>query len=619
MAELEEEDYTKQFDLRLWLRILKLALVHKCYLYPLAAVAMVLGVAESLFTLVMRNVIDAVVAHGKEAELWPYAWQYGSLVVLLVLCIWGFILLAGSISTGLSYTLRRDAFRKLQELSPAYYDRRPVGWLMARMTSDCGKLSDLLAWGAMDLVWCTAVILAMVAIMLCLNWRLALLVLTVVPVLFLVSAWFKKQILQVARQVKKLNSRITASYNEGLMGVRTTKTMVREQQNLQDFSALTSGMARAAVRNALLSALYVPIVLVLASVGTGLALWRGGLDLMGGAISLGTLVAFMSYTRQFFEPVTQLASFLTNLQNAQASAERLLSLLDEEPEVKDSPQVLRAIAEQEQQGLRRGFAIDGRREGIKAIKFDNVSFAYNKGPLVLKNFNLTVRAGQTIALVGLTGGGKSTIVSLLSRFYEPTQGRILINGTDYRYRSLHWLQSNLGIVLQTPHLFNGTVMENIRYGRLQASDEEVIAAAKLVNADGFITALEQGYQTPVGEGGNKLAVGQKQLISFARAVLADPQLFVMDEATSSVDTETEQAIQRGLGRMLRGRMSFIIAHRLSTIRSADRILVIENGEIAESGTHHELIALQGHYYQLYTRQFVHEKEVEVLGAVAEEN
>jgi ATP-binding cassette subfamily B protein len=616
--QFEEEDYTSQLDLALWLRIFRLALAHKRYLFPLIAVSAVLGFTESLLTLVTRNVIDAVVAQGSRTNLLPFGLQYGGLILVMVFCIWAFILLAGRISTDMSYDIRRQAFRKLQELSFSYYDRRPVGWLMARLTSDCERLSDIMAWSMLDLVWCITIMTSISAIMFYMDWQLALIVLTVVPALFAISAWFKRQMLQIARTVKKLNSQITASYNEGIAGVRTTKTMVREDENLKEFTGLTSSMARASIHNAVTSALYMPIVLMLASIGTGLALWQGGLATIGGTLSLGTLVAFMSYTRQFFDPVTQMASVLTTLQTAQASGERLLSLLDEVPEIKDSPQVLKAIEEHQQQGPRRGIAIDGRRERIKYIEFRGVSFKYKDGPTVLKHFNLTVHAGETIALVGPTGGGKSTIVSLLCRFYEPTSGQILVNGVDYRYRSLHWLQSNLGIVLQTPHLFNGTVMDNIRYGRLEATDEEVVEAARLVNAHEFILGQEKGYQTPVGEGGGKLSVGQKQLVSFARAVLADPQLFVMDEATSSVDTQTEQLIQKGLEQMLQGRMSFVIAHRLSTIRSADKILVIEKGRVIESGNHGELIARQGHYHQLYTRQFVHEKEVEVLGVLAEE-
>ena len=330
-------------------------------------------------------------------------------------------------------------------------------------------------------------------------------------------------------------------------------------------------------------------------------------------MTLGTMVAFMQYAAFFYIPIQELAARFTELQAAQASAERLQSLLDTEPEIADSPEVRERIA----QHAGGPGAPDDHEAQITEIIFEHVSFGYAKGGEVLHDFNLTVTAGQSVALVGATGSGKSTIVSLLARFYEPTAGVIRINGRDYRERSLGWLQSQLGIVLQAPHLFSGTIRENIRYGRLSATDEEVTAAAQLVNADDFITQLDDGYATDVGEGGTRLSMGQKQLVSLARAVLANPQIFIMDEATSSIDTETERLIQDGIERLLTGRISFIIAHRLSTVRSADRILVIEKGRIVEGGTHAELIGQRGHYHQLYTRQFAREGQARILEHMGE--
>jgi ATP-binding cassette subfamily B protein len=432
------------------------------------------------------------------------------------------------------------------------------------------------------------------------------------------------------------------------MGVRTSKALVRERDNLAEFQVESSRMFQDSMRNALQSAVYLPLVMTLGSLGVGLALWRGGL-LVGQEISLGTMVAFMQYAALFAIPIQELAQRFTQLQAAQAAAERMQNLLDTEPEIADSPAVRACVAAHSraqsatrssaQSGLPRrpartehrgepasggadrearfsgtkdGIAEDGYPERIDRIAFRNVSFAYKKGENVLENFNLEVRSGQTIALVGATGSGKSTIVSLLSRFYEPTSGSILIDGVDYRERSLHWLQSNLGMVLQTPHLFSGSVRENIRYGRLTASDAEVEAAARRVHAHAFIETLEKGYDTDAGERGDRLSVGQKQLVSLARAVLADPQILIMDEATSSVDTETERRIQAGIEELLRGRISFLIAHRLSTIRSADRILVIDGGRLIEHGAHRELLAARGAYYRLYTNQKVEEEARAVL-------
>jgi ATP-binding cassette subfamily B protein len=433
-----------------------------------------------------------------------------------------------------------------------------------------------------------------------------------------VTLYFRKLLLASARDIRKQNSLITAGYNEAIAGVRTTKTLVREAENLREFGVLSGQMYGASVRNAVQSSLYMPVVFILGSVGTGLALWQGGAAALAGAMGLGTLVAFISYAGRFFDPITQFSHILGHALRAQASAERILDLLETEPEIKDAPAV-REVLEQRRRGQPGdGQADDGGPRQIGTVEFRDVSFAYADGKPVLQKFSLRVPAGHTVALVGPTGGGKTTIVSLLCRFYEPTGGEILLDGTDYRRRSLHWLQSNLGIVLQTPHLFSDTVCENIRYGRLDAPQEEVEYAARLVNAHEFIVKLENGYQTHVGQGGNRLSVGQRQLVSLARAVLANPQIFVMDEATSSVDTETEKLIQAALEKVLENRLSFVIAHRLSTIRRADLIVVIEEGSITEQGSHHELIAHKGHYYELYTRQFVHEREEQVLAKEGQE-
>jgi ATP-binding cassette subfamily B protein len=365
-------------------------------------------------------------------------------------------------------------------------------------------------------------------------------------------------------------------------------------------------MYGSSVLNMTQAAIYVPIVITLASLATGLALAIGGIDLLGGAISAGTLVAFMAYTRHFFDPVEQLGHWFAEMQMAQASAERILSLIEAEPEIRDSANVRHALASQRQLPAGRRFAADGGEAEIQHIELRHVSFAYNPDRPVLEDINLTVHRGETIAIVGPTGGGKSTLVNLICRFYEPTRGQVLIDGVDYRARSLHWLQSNLGMVLQNAHVFSGSILDNIRYGRLDASDREVHDAARLAGAHAFIEQMEHGYATEAGEGGSRLSAGQKQLVSFARAILADPQILVMDEATSSVDTETEQRIQQGLANVLDGRIAFVIAHRLSTIRNAHRIVVVDAARISETGTHDALMAARGHYYELYRQQSLQE-------------
>jgi len=428
------------------------------------------------------------------------------------------------------------------------------------------------------------------AVMCWMDARLAALVLAVVPALAWVSAFFGRRILRTARVVRKTNSRITASYNEGIAGVRTSKVFVRERENLADFRGLTGEMYSASVRNALYSALYLPAILALGSLATGIALAAGGFEVSAGRISIGTLIAFFLYARQFFEPIQQLANWFAEMQMAQASAERILGLIDTEPAIRDAT----------------GVAGQPHPARIGEIEFKQVSFAYETGKPVLEGLDLRIRPGETVALVGPTGGGKTTIVNLVCRFYEPTAGEIRLDGVDYRQRSLHWLQSHLGIVLQTPHLFGGTIADNIRYGKLDATPKEIEEAARLAGAHDFVVGLPKGYDAEVGEGGVRLSTGQKQLLSFARAVLAQPQILVMDEATSSVDTETERRIQEGLARVLKGRTSFVIAHRLSTVRAADRILVVERGRIVEQGAHPELLARRGRYHDLYTQQRLRE-------------
>ena len=473
---------------------------------------------------------------------------------------------------------------------------------MARMTSDCERLSNILAWGFLDLVWGMTMMLGIAVAMLVMNWKLALVVLAILPVLWWISVGFQRRILKSARAVRATNSRITGTYNEAIMGVLTSKAFVRESANQKEFETLTNTMYDKSVQNLTQSAIYIPIVVTLASLATGLALAIGGADLLAGAITAGTLVAFMAYTRHFFEPVEQLGHWFAEMQMAQASAERILSLVHAVPDIQDSESVVRAIGAQSDAPSRTTIAHDGGEREIRHIELDAVSFAYDPNKPVLKDVDLSVGKGETIAIVGPTGGGKSTLVNIISRFYEPTTGRVLINGEDYRNRSLHWLQSNIGMVLQNAHVFSGSILENIRYGNLAASDEDVFNAARRAGAHEFIMAFKDGYQTEAGEGGGRLSAGQKQLVSFARAILNDPQVLIMDEATSSVDTETEQVIQAGMAQMLSGRIAFVIAHRLSTIRNADRIIVIDQGSIKESGSHSELIARRGRYYELYRQQ-----------------
>jgi len=611
---MHEEEYKGRLSLRLWFKIISFGRRQWKAMVGMAVMALAMAGLDISFTLVTRAMIDDVVAHGTDANLWLWGGLYVGMACIFALGVYMFIYLGAIISPGISHDLRQAGFERLQDLSFSYYDRRPVGWLMSRLTSDCDRLSRILAWGLLDLVWGTFMLIGVAIVMVAFRWQLGLTVILVVPPMTWVSLVFQKRILKTDREARRVNSTITAAYNEAISGVRTTKTLVRETENLADFRELTGRMYGASVRNAIWSSIYMPLIFSLGSVGVAVALWKGGVEVMNHDMTIGDLYMFISYAAFFFVPVQELSRTFVQLQAAQAAAERIIGLLETEPEISDSPEVVQAIDRfaAESPAGKPGKALDGMDDRIETIEFRDVQFAYKAGQKVLEGFNLSVKRGQTIALVGPTGGGKSTIVSLMCRFYEPTGGEILLNGIDYRGRSLRWLQSQLGIVLQTPHLFSGTVRENIRYGRLDATDDEVEQASRLVNAHEFVMKLDKGYDTDVGQSGNKLSTGQKQLIALARAVLADPQVFVMDEATSSVDTETERLIQAGIDSILSGRLSFVVAHRLSTVRSASCILVIEGGRMVESGTHRELIRARGRYYDLYTNQFARQKEDEIL-------
>lgn len=606
MTVQQEQEYNKKFDFGLWIRLIKYAVPYKKLMIGLGFVMICVAGIDVAFPLMTKYAIDHFAVTGSLTGLKPFAMGYAVLAIVQAVNVYMLIAIAGKVDMGICYDIRKHGFKRLQELSFSYYDKTAVGWLMARMTSDTARLSDTIAWGLVDFVWGITMMIGIACVMLVINWKLALLSLSVMPIVAMLSIYFQQKILKAYRKVRKTNSKITGSFNEGISGAKTTKTLVREEKNLEEFKVLTKDMYSSSVQAAIFSSIYLPLVLALGSIGTAIALWFGGNGVMLQVLSYGTLVLFIQYTIQFFEPVRELARIFAELQSAQASAERILSMIETEPDITDSKEVIEKYGDSFNSNKELWPEIEGN------IHFKNVSFAYKDGEKVLENFTLDVKAGETIALVGETGSGKSTIVNLACRFYEPTEGQVLIDGADYTQMPIAWLQSNLGYVLQTPHLFSGTVKDNIRYGKLNATDEEIINAAKLVNAHGFITKLENGYDSEVGEGGNRLSTGEKQLVSFARAILANPRIFVLDEATSSIDTETEHIIQDAIQTVLEGRTSFIIAHRLSTIRSADRILVIRDGKVTEQGNHKQLMKQKGYYYRLYTNQFMEEQELELL-------
>ncbi len=592
IIELEEEEYTSQLTAPVFRRILTLVAPYWGWVIGFVLTILLVSLLDAYFTYLNKDIVDRGINMGDPAAVTRLATIYGSFILAQAAMVFACIYLAGVLGERVQYDLRKNMFNHLQDLSLSYYSQMAVGRLMARVTSDSGRVSELVTWGVLDSTWAVVNIVTSAIFMMLINWKLGLAVLLIVPVLIVIAVQFRRKILVEFRNSRRANSKITGAYNENIQGVRVVKALGREDENLVEFQQLTDKMYRASYRAAWLSALFLPAVQIVSSVALGGIIWYGGIQSQTGLITIGGIQAFVGYLTFMLWPVQDLARVYAEMQHSIASAERIFKLVDPPPEVRDRPDAAPASTL------------------LGSIEFDHVDFFYEDRKPVLSDFTLTVKPGETIALVGPTGGGKSTIVNLLCRFFEPRNGQVRINGRDYTEYTLQSIHSRIGIVLQTPHLFSGSVRENIRYGRLDASDADVEESAKIAGAHDFIVTLEKGYEQNVGEGGNLLSVGQKQLISLARAVLARPELFIMDEATSSVDTLTEALIQRGMEALMQGRTSFVIAHRLSTIRRADRILVIENGRIAEQGTHAELLRQRGHYYNLYTQQFRHQLEVQ---------
>jgi len=607
MAAFDEKEYTKSFDWKIWKRIFPLLADYKWAFCGMFLFNGVCALIDVLFPLFQRYAISNFIEAGTLDGLVPYGICYTLVVVIQTLSVVAFSRNSMKIEMNMGRDLRGKLFRHLQTLSLSFYNVTPVGYLLSRLTSDTFRIAAMIAWNLSDILWALFYVLGTFTAMLLLNWRLALVVILIVPILAVLTGYFQNRILGWNRKVRKLNSKITGAFNEGISGAKTTKTLVVEEGSIHNFQGLTQDMHGAGIKAARLNAIYLPLVLFFSSMTVAVVLFRGGLLVMDQVLEIATLSAFTSYAVGIFEPIQTTAANIAEFISLQASIERVTGLLDERPMVTDTPEVTEKY----------GDLLHPKKENWEPlrgdIEFRDVTFRYpDGGENVLEHFTLSIPAGTTVAIVGETGAGKSTLINLACRFFEPTSGQILIDGRDYRERSQLWLHSNIGYVLQNPHLFSGSIRENIRYGRLEATDEEVEAAARAVSADTVAAKLEKGWDTDVGEGGDRLSTGEKQLISFARAVLADPRIFVLDEATSSIDTQTEQLIQEAIDHLLQDRTSFLIAHRLSTIRKADMILVVRDGRIVEQGTHLELLKKRGYYHDLYSKQFAEEGAARIL-------
>lgn len=562
----------------------------------------IVGVLNTVMPLFQEYAINNFIARGTTEGLLPF-------ILLYVLCL-AVVMVIDYIA---SYNccrlelyilrdMRRTVFNHLQTLSVSYFNVNSVGRIHARVMSDTSNISSIISWDVYQGGWNITYVLSAVVIMLTINWVLALCVIVIIPLVALVSCYFQRKLTVLNRRVREINSEITGGFNEGITGVETSKTLAVEEKLDKRFYNNTGRMHRQATRLGHHRALFYTIISFAAFVALALVLWYGGVLTMEQTIQLGTLTVFMTYAQGIMSPVQWSVDAIADMITVKVNVERVTTLLNTKSDVSDTPEVVEKY----------GDTFNPKRENWEDlhgdVEFKDVTFKYPDGEeYVLEHFNLKVPQGTNVAIVGETGAGKSTLVNLVCRFFEPTEGQVLIDGKDVRERSVGWLHSHIGYVLQTPHLFSGTVRENLMYGKEDATQEELDAACASVNADKIIARLENGYDSVVGEGGNTLSTGEKQLLSFARAILADPAIFVLDEATSSIDTITEKLIQDAIEKLMRGRTSFVIAHRLSTIRSADVILVVQDGKIVERGRHEELLAKRGYYYNLYIKQFREEK------------
>ena len=575
------------------------------------ALMILMGIAASVIDIILpffqRYAIDVFVGKGELETLWLFIVLY--VVATAMSSVTNYIssYQALYIEVNVDRDLREASFNHLQTLSFSYFNQNSVGYVHSRIMSDTSRIGELVSWSLMDGVWQISYMIGAAAVMLAVNLPLALMILAVVPAVTLLIGVLEKKLTELNRRIRDINSRISGDFNEAITGAKTIKTLVVEDRIESGFRKDSSEMKKVSVHTSRIRALFGSTIIFASSISLAIVLWRGGIITQQGVMLIGTLSLLMSYAQGIIEPIRWVIDAISNMIAVQVNIERLTKLLATESDVADRPDVIEKY----------GTTFEPKRENFEKlngdIEFVDVSFHYPDGEeTVLDHFNLKIPQGSNVAIVGETGAGKSTLVNLVCRFYEPTSGKVLIDGRDARDRSQLWLHSNIGYVLQTPHLFSGTVLDNLRYAKPDATDEEIDSALRRVSADEVVARMEKGINSEVGECGDLLSTGEKQLISFARAILADPRILILDEATASVDTITEKKIQTAIAEITKGRTSLVIAHRLSTVVDADIILVVKNGRIVEKGRHSELMALKGHYYALYTRQYEEDATADVL-------
>ena len=591
------EQKKASFSLVPWKQLLPIVLRYRRPLVVIIVTNMLLAIIDLLYPLLQSRAVDRFIVAGTLQGFGGYLGQYVALMTVEIVLLVAYFRSCMKVEMCAGRDLKEACFVNLQKLSLDYYNVTSAGHSLSRVMSDTAKIAEATAWTFPNILWALAYIPGVYTVLLMLDARLALTMIVLAPLVAGFTVYFQRRLIALNREVRAQHSRITSGYNEGIMGAKTSKTLALEDRLCREFEEVTAKSARAGIAHGRMRAIYVPLIVLCGTLAASATLGLGGNLVLGGRLSLGVLSAFMTYALSLFQLFRQTATFISGMVSLQANVERVADLISRQPTVVDRPEVLEKY----------GDCFAPKKENWEPMRgevdFDDVSFHYTEGgEEVLSHVSVHVPAGGTVALVGETGAGKSTMVNLVCRFFEPTGGRVLIDGRDVQERSQLWLHSHIGYVLQEPHLFSGTIRENIRYGRPEATDAEVEEAARAVNADKIAAKLPKGYDTDVGECGDKLSTGEKQLISFARAIIARPAIFVLDEATSSVDTATEQLIQQATKTLMEHTTSFVIAHRLSTIRQADMILVVEHGEIVERGTHEELLARGGAYYELYTTQ-----------------